>query len=92
MPAVCVTCRPEVRAFGVSVHLVEPGFHATPLINVPTIQSFSQGAWDRLSANLKEEYPEDYISACKVAHDGKKLLRFLKCRYSLLKWHFSILA
>ena len=58
-------CRPEVRVFGMSVHIVEPGYHATTLLHIPTLQRYNKEAWERLSPNLKEEYPEDYLNKCR---------------------------
>lgn len=43
------------------MHVVEPGFHATNLIDPEKMKQFSKASWERLPAHLKEEYPEDYV-------------------------------
>ena len=80
----CVCCsayllvRPEIKVFGVSVHIVEPGFHATALIDIDSITRFAKEAWDRLSPALKKEYPEDY------AAKGNDMIHILSCENNVM--------
>jgi NAD(P)-dependent dehydrogenase (short-subunit alcohol dehydrogenase family) len=54
------TLRPELIVYGIKVHIVEPGFHRTNLLNIEAMQKGTKESWDRLSPELKEEYPPDY--------------------------------
>ncbi|GMS79819.1 hypothetical protein PENTCL1PPCAC_1994, partial [Pristionchus entomophagus] len=53
--------RRELRPFGVSVHLLEPGiFKATNLLDKKAHDDRVWSVWKKMSANLREEYGEDY--------------------------------
>ena len=59
-----VTFSPEVKIFGISVHIVEPGFYSTHMSSIDTLNSATQRAWDRLPEATRQEYGEDYITSC----------------------------
>ncbi|KAF1751292.1 hypothetical protein GCK72_017846 [Caenorhabditis remanei] len=52
--------RLEMRQYGVSVHILEPGCFKTELLNQDAQRMRIQRIWNNLSAETKEEYGEDY--------------------------------
>jgi len=56
-------CRLELKLFGVSVHILEPGFFATNLTKPSIIIDGMMNLWQKQSAEVKEEYGEEYIKA-----------------------------
>ncbi|CAI2318991.1 unnamed protein product [Caenorhabditis sp. 36 PRJEB53466] len=57
----CDVIRHELRPFGVSVHILEPGFFDTPLINRQKIDAEIQEAWKLAPKEVKGEYGEQYF-------------------------------
>lgn len=57
--------RLEMRPFGVSVHILEPGCFKTELLNNDAQRMRIQKIWNSLSVETKEEYGEDYRNDCK---------------------------
>jgi len=60
--AYCDSIRRELRAFGVSVHILEPGFFATNLTKPTLITRAINDLWEKLSPEGKEEYGEEYFN------------------------------
>ncbi|XP_019622476.1 PREDICTED: retinol dehydrogenase 16-like [Branchiostoma belcheri] len=48
------------KSFGVSVHLIEPGGYKTQLVDPDRARAEFTNAWQRLPAELQEEYGEEY--------------------------------
>jgi NAD(P)-dependent dehydrogenase (short-subunit alcohol dehydrogenase family) len=58
--------RTELRAFGVSVHILEPGFFRnTGLLDIDMIKSKQLELWNRQSNDVKREYGEQFFKDCK---------------------------
>ncbi|CAI5439195.1 unnamed protein product [Caenorhabditis angaria] len=58
----CDVLRQELRPFGVSVHILEPGFFETPLIGREKINREVQQAWAEAPPQVREEYGETYFN------------------------------
>uniref|UniRef100_A0A914USA9 Uncharacterized protein n=1 Tax=Plectus sambesii TaxID=2011161 RepID=A0A914USA9_9BILA len=60
--------RQEMRDFGVSVHIMEPGFFRnTGLLDLNAIKSKQMALWKRQSDDVKREYGETFFKDwCKV--------------------------
>ncbi|GMR45708.1 hypothetical protein PMAYCL1PPCAC_15903, partial [Pristionchus mayeri] len=54
--AYCEVIRQELNHFGVSVHILEPGFFNTPLID----EEIVQGRIDKVLANTLESVKREY--------------------------------
>ena len=53
---------------GVTVHLIEPGFFATPLVGFFTEDNVRRQlteTFEKLPEEIKERYSEDYLEKCK---------------------------
>eukprot|EP01137_Pigoraptor_chileana_P035576 Opistho-2@29824 len=55
--------RAEVAGFGVSVHIIEPGFAKTPLVDEQVTKRILARKWDGLSEPVKAAYGEGYAEA-----------------------------
>lgn len=56
-----VLCRRELHRFGISVHIIEPGAHATAI--AATMIKSTQRAWDEASDEVRTSYGgENYFS------------------------------
>ncbi|GMR58791.1 hypothetical protein PMAYCL1PPCAC_28986 [Pristionchus mayeri] len=63
--------RRELRPFGVSVHLVEPGiFKATNLLDVKAHSDRVSSVWKKMKKELREEYGEEYKEELIEAWNG----------------------
>lgn len=60
--AYCDVIRQELRPFGISVHILEPGFFDTPLINRQKIDEEILGAWEQAPVEVKKEYGEQFFN------------------------------
>ena len=49
----------ELRPFGISVHLVEPGPFNTAIISTNTLTAKLTSSWNRLSEEKRQEYGKD---------------------------------
>ncbi|CAD6189924.1 unnamed protein product [Caenorhabditis auriculariae] len=58
--AYCDTIRQELRLFGVSVHILEPGFFKTPLIDFPKMRAEMSKGWTDAPKHVREEYGEEF--------------------------------
>lgn len=54
-----------MRDFGVSVHIIEPGFHKTNITNAEMLKKNCIAAYEALPPHLKEEYGQDFVDHCK---------------------------
>lgn len=60
--AYCDVIRQELRPFGISVHILEPGFFDTPLINRQKIDAEILEAWEQAPVEVKKEYGEKFFN------------------------------
>ncbi|ULU12467.1 hypothetical protein L5515_001703 [Caenorhabditis briggsae] len=60
--AYCDVIRQELRAFGISVHILEPGFFDTPLINRQKIDAEISEAWEQAPSDVKAQYGEKFFN------------------------------
>ncbi|KAF1770749.1 hypothetical protein GCK72_002572 [Caenorhabditis remanei] len=60
--AYCDVIRQELRPFGISVHILEPGFFDTPLINRQKIDAEISEAWEQAPSDVKKEYGEKFFN------------------------------
>jgi NAD(P)-dependent dehydrogenase (short-subunit alcohol dehydrogenase family) len=57
--------RQEMRDFGVTVHIVEPGvFRQTGILETENMEKIQNMVWDRTSENTKREYGPTYFQKC----------------------------
>jgi NAD(P)-dependent dehydrogenase (short-subunit alcohol dehydrogenase family) len=54
--------RRMMRPFGVTVHIIEPGFHKTNITSKQGLESALRASWEQAPPELKEEYGEEYLS------------------------------
>ena len=57
--------RRELQPFGISVHIVEPGFHKTNITSSKINCNSLTTAWKRLSPELQKEYGQQYYDTGK---------------------------
>ena len=55
--------RRELRVFGVSVHLIEPGFFKTNICRGDAIYNGIQAAWNQTPEHVKKDYGEEFFKA-----------------------------
>ena len=53
--------RREVRHFGISCPILEPGVYKTPLVSAKTYFPYSRRAFDALPEEAKQAYGENYL-------------------------------
>ncbi len=51
--------------FGVSVHIIEPGYHRTPIMNPDSAIKSIRKTWSQLSEDVKKEYGAEYMQASR---------------------------
>ncbi|KAF8353809.1 hypothetical protein PRIPAC_95432 [Pristionchus pacificus] len=56
----CEVIRQELSFFDVSVHIIEPGFFKTPMIDPKTVQNRLDTMWKMAPLSIKEEYGEKF--------------------------------
>jgi NAD(P)-dependent dehydrogenase (short-subunit alcohol dehydrogenase family) len=57
--------RHEMRDFGVTVHILEPGvFRQTGLLETENMEKTQKMVWDRTSESTKREYGPTYFQKC----------------------------
>ncbi|GMT08373.1 hypothetical protein PENTCL1PPCAC_30547, partial [Pristionchus entomophagus] len=57
----CEVIRQELRHFGVSVHILEPGFFRTPLIDEKIVHARLDKMWKTVPESIKQEYGEKFF-------------------------------
>ena len=60
--------RRQLRPYGCSVHLIEPGFHKTNIINSENIVRALKNAWDQAPPHIQEEYGKQYLDKGNGLH------------------------
>jgi retinol dehydrogenase-16 len=60
-----LSCRRELRYFGVKVAIIEPGFFLTGMASSARLCSNIQMLWDQTSSEIREIYGEKYLASCK---------------------------
>lgn len=55
--------RREMRRFGVSVHIIEPGMHNTDIIDSTACAAANQAAWEQAPPLVKQAYGEGFLQA-----------------------------
>ncbi len=58
--------RRELKVFGVSVHIIEPGLHKTEIANLQAVIDSYTSAYEALPEHVKEEYGREYLETCKI--------------------------
>ena len=53
------------KAFGVTVHILEPGYFKTNITAVDSVLSIMDKTWDRLPPQEKDIYGPEYIDTGK---------------------------
>ena len=53
--------RYEMKPFGISVHLIEPGMVKTNILNPENITKGLENTWNRIDDNMKEEYGNEFL-------------------------------
>jgi len=61
----CDVLRQEMRAFGVKVSILEPGFFKTPMVDEKRVAGVMERVWARLPDDRKAEYGETYFQSVK---------------------------
>ena len=54
-----------MKPYGVTVHILEPGYFRTKIANKDSIFERADMAWNRLTPEEREEFGEEYFSDCK---------------------------
>lgn len=72
------TLRREMRHFGVTVHIIEPGFFKTNITDTKTTVQRIEALWENLDANTKESYGIEFFEK------GNKIYLIFISRWSLL--------
>ncbi|GMR45021.1 hypothetical protein PMAYCL1PPCAC_15216, partial [Pristionchus mayeri] len=60
----------EMRQFGVSVHILEPGAFKTELLNEDALNARVDKIWSELSEDVRREYGETYKNNFKESWNG----------------------
>ena len=63
-----------MRKFGVSVHLVEPGFYKTPITSTEYIINCYKGMWKNMPPEIREDYGEHFYRKGKVRRNAIALM------------------
>uniref|UniRef100_A0A8C9SIC6 Retinol dehydrogenase 7-like n=1 Tax=Scleropages formosus TaxID=113540 RepID=A0A8C9SIC6_SCLFO len=58
--------RRDMRAFGVKVSVIEPGFFKTAVTNVDLIEADLLRLWNRLPQDIKDSYGDKYLENCDI--------------------------
>uniref|UniRef100_A0A8C9S4J0 Retinol dehydrogenase 7-like n=1 Tax=Scleropages formosus TaxID=113540 RepID=A0A8C9S4J0_SCLFO len=58
--------RRDMRAFGVKVSVIEPGFFKTAVTNVDLIEADLLRLWNRLPQDIKDSYGDKYLENCEL--------------------------
>jgi len=57
--------RYELKPFGITVHLIEPGMYKTKILNPQIVTEGVRKIWEEQSSETKEEYGQEYVDECK---------------------------
>ena len=57
--------RYEMKPFGISVHLIEPGMVKTNILNPDHISKGLENTYDKIDDNMKEEYGNQFLKTRK---------------------------
>ena len=57
--------RREMKVFGISVHVIEPGATATNFTEADNMTKAAQKVWDRVPESIKRVYGKDYLQISK---------------------------
>lgn len=58
----------SMAAFGIKVSCIEPGFFRTNVTNITLLKTSMRKLWERLPQEVKKDYGDDYLEACKLLH------------------------
>ena len=58
--------RLEMRPFGVSVHVLEPGCFKTELLSEEAQHGRINRIWSQLPSSVKDEYGNNYLQNCNL--------------------------
>ena len=59
--------RYEMKPFGISVHLIEPGMVKTNILNPDHISKGLENTYDKIDDNMKEEYGNQFLKTRKFS-------------------------
>ena len=51
-----------MRPFGVTVHIVEPGFHRTNITNKKNLEDNFRASFEKAKPEIQKEYGESYLA------------------------------
>ncbi|CAH1790314.1 unnamed protein product [Owenia fusiformis] len=60
----------SMAPFGVSVHVLEPGFHKTNIGDTSVIKSNIKDSWERCSDDIRKQYGDSFIDKMTKVLDG----------------------
>ncbi|XP_040281617.1 retinol dehydrogenase 16-like [Bufo bufo] len=63
------TLRREMKAFGVKVCIIEPGFFNTQITSVEVLTKSAQTCWDNTSEEVRKSYGEAFFQQCIASLD-----------------------
>lgn len=58
------SCRQELKPFGVSVHIIEPGYFKTAMTDSARITDVIRHTWQSLPQSTQNEYGTTYVDKC----------------------------
>ncbi|KAF8372593.1 hypothetical protein PRIPAC_79022 [Pristionchus pacificus] len=61
----CEVIRQELKYFGVSVHILEPGVFKTPMAAECNVKARLDSLWEKVPSSTKEEYGECFFQKCR---------------------------
>lgn len=59
----------SMAAFGIKVSCIEPGFFRTNVTDIILLRANVKKLWDRLPQEVKEDYGDGFLEACKLLHN-----------------------
>lgn len=68
--------RLSMKPFGIKVLCIEPGFFKTNVTNAAILSKNVKMVWDKMPQEVRDDYGDDYLKACKFAHLFDPLLDF----------------
>ena len=57
--------RHDLKPFGISVHIIEPGLHKTNVGDPQILMQSINRSWNQLSPAMREEYGQEFYDNCK---------------------------
>lgn len=70
-------CRRDLKAFGVEVSIIEPGFFKTAVTQQDLIEADLRRLWNRLPQDVKDLYGPTFVDKCKLRQSCCRCLKIL---------------